>query len=42
MLIVRADQLIPPRGSTQLESGDFVYFFAKQKDRPALDRLFQP
>lgn len=41
MLIVRGDQLIPPRGSTALETGDFVYFFAKEKDRPALDRLFQ-
>lgn len=41
MLIVRADHLIPPRGSTVLEPGDFVYFFAKEKDRPALDRLFQ-
>ncbi len=41
MLIVRGDELVPPRGSTVLQPGDFVYFFAKEKDRPELDRLFQ-
>jgi cell volume regulation protein A len=41
MLIVRGDELVPPRGSTALQPGDFVYFFAKEKDRPALERLFQ-
>ncbi|MBI4466763.1 MAG: potassium/proton antiporter [Acidobacteria bacterium] len=41
MLIVREDALIPPRGSTVFQPDDFVYFFAKEKDRAALEELFQ-
>jgi len=41
MLIVREDTLIPPRGSTVLQPDDFVYFFAKEKDRLALEQLFR-
>jgi cell volume regulation protein A len=41
MLIVRNDGLITPRGSTVLQSGDYVYFFGKERDRAALEKLFQ-
>jgi len=41
MLIVRGEETIPPRGSTVLLTGDFVYFLVKQKDRLALERVFQ-
>lgn len=40
MLIVRGNELVTPRGSTTLEAGDYVYFFAREKDRLALERLF--
>lgn len=40
MLIVRRDDLITPRGSTQLLSGDTVYFFAKRRAIPFVERLF--
>lgn len=41
MLLVRGEDLITPRGSTQLRGGDFVYFFVREKDRPVLEQLFQ-
>lgn len=42
MLVVRGEEVITPRGSTYLHAGDFVYLFAREKDRLALERLFQP
>lgn len=42
MLVVRNEELITPRGSTVILAGDSIYFFAREKDRPALERLFQP
>ncbi|HEX9760428.1 MAG TPA: potassium/proton antiporter, partial [Candidatus Acidoferrales bacterium] len=42
MLIVRGEEVIPPRGSTLLQTGDFIYIFAKEKQRAQLERLFQP
>jgi cell volume regulation protein A len=41
MLIVRGEELVTPRGSTILKADDYVYFFVREKDRVALDRLFQ-
>lgn len=35
-LIVRGDQLVPARGSTRIEAGDFVYVFCKEGDEPAI------
>jgi cell volume regulation protein A len=40
MLIVRDNGLVTPRGTTKLEAGDYVYFYAREKDRLALERLF--
>jgi len=40
MLIVRGNELVSPRGSTALAAGDYVYLFAKAKDRAAVERIF--
>ena len=37
-MIVRGDSLIPPRGSTELESGDHVFVIGRMDAREALDR----
>lgn len=42
MLIVRGSELVPPRGSTALAPGDYVYLFVKAKDRAAVERIFGP
>jgi cell volume regulation protein A len=39
-LIVRGDQLVPPKGSTTLESGDHVYLIAQPEDRPFIQLMF--
>jgi len=39
-LIVRADQLVPAKGSTVLQPGDHVYILAQPADRPFLQLMF--
>jgi cell volume regulation protein A len=40
MLLVRGNELIPPRGETLLSAGDYVYVFCRKEDRPLVDLLF--
>ena len=40
MLIVRGQELVPPRGQTLLRSGDHVYVFARPEDKPLVQLLF--
>jgi cell volume regulation protein A len=40
MLLVRADELIAPRGNTVLQPGDVVHVFCRAADRPLLELLF--
>ena len=40
VLIVRADELIAPRGQTVLQAGDHVYVFCRPEDRPYIELLF--
>ncbi len=40
LLIVRGDELIPARGKTRLESGDYVYVFCHTVDEPTVGLLF--
>jgi cell volume regulation protein A len=40
MLIVRADELIAPRGATMLQPHDHVFVFCKPEDRPTIELLF--
>lgn len=35
-LIVRGEQLVPARGATRIEAGDFVYVFCKEGDEPVI------
>jgi len=39
-LIVRGNQLVPPKGSTRLEPGDHVYLIAQEEDRPFIQLMF--
>ena len=39
-LIIRGNELIPPRGSTTLEHGDYVYIFSRPEDRGLLVLMF--
>jgi potassium/hydrogen antiporter len=39
-LIVRGDQLIPPKGSTLLQPGDHVYLVVQPEDRPLIQLMF--
>ena len=39
-LIVRGQQLVAPKGGTQLEPGDHVYVFARPVDRPFIQLMF--
>jgi cell volume regulation protein A len=41
-LIARGDRAIPPRGSTRLEPGDFVFVLLRPDTRPLVDRVFAP
>lgn len=36
VLIVRGDSILPARGPTRLEAGDFAYVFCKPADEPAI------
>jgi potassium/hydrogen antiporter len=40
MLILRGDELLAPRGSTQLLAGDRAFVFARSEDRPLVELLF--
>jgi len=40
MLILRGQELVPPRGQTLLRSGDHVYVFARPEDKPLVQLLF--
>lgn len=40
MLIVRGNQLLPPRGSTVLTAGDHVYIIARPEDKGFIQLLF--
>jgi cell volume regulation protein A len=39
-LIVRGDELIPPRGTTVLEPGDHIYILSRAEDRGFIQLLF--
>ena len=41
-VVVRGDASIPPRGSTRLEPGDFVFVLLRPDTRPLVDRVFAP
>ncbi len=40
MLIVRGDELIAPRGSSELRAGDHLFVFCRPEDRRSIDLLF--
>ena len=40
MLIVRRQELVPPRGQTVLRSGDHVHVFVRPEDKPLVSLLF--
>ncbi|HEX4462279.1 MAG TPA: TrkA C-terminal domain-containing protein, partial [Polyangia bacterium] len=40
MLVVRGDELIAPRGATELRSGDHLFVFCRPEDRRSIDLLF--
>jgi cell volume regulation protein A len=39
-LIVRGDDLVPPKGNTRLQPGDHVYVVAQEEDRPFIQLMF--
>jgi cell volume regulation protein A len=39
-LIVRGDELVPPKGSTTLLPGDHLYLIAQEEDRPFIQLMF--
>jgi cell volume regulation protein A len=39
-LIVRGQQLIAPKGATELQPGDHLYIFARPEDRPFIQLMF--
>ncbi len=39
-LVVRGEELIPPRGATEIRAGDHVYVFCRPADRPYVQLLF--
>ena len=39
-LIVRGDELVPPKGGTPLRPGDHVYVVAQEEDRPFIQLMF--
>jgi cell volume regulation protein A len=41
-MIARGNEVIPPRGSTPLAVGDFVFVVLKDEVRPLVDRMFAP
>ena len=41
-LVVRGDDMIMPRGATQLRPGDHVFVTMRRRLKPLIDRLFDP
>jgi len=41
-MIARGDEVIPPRGTTRLRPGDYVFVVMKSEVRPIVDRMFSP
>jgi len=41
-MIARGDEVIPPRGTTPLRPGDYVFVVMKSEVRPIVDRMFSP
>lgn len=39
-LVVRGNELVPPKGTTVLQPGDHVYVIAQQEDRPLIQLMF--
>jgi cell volume regulation protein A len=39
-LVVRGDQLVPPKGGTVLQPGDHVYVVVEPEDRPLIQLMF--
>lgn len=39
-LIIRGSEMIPPRGNTMLEPGDYVYVFSRSEDRALITLMF--
>ena len=39
-LIVRGNELVAPKGATELQPGDHVYVFARPEDRPFIQLMF--
>lgn len=42
LLIVRDDTLLPARGRTTIQPGDFIYVFCRPEDEPHIGLLFGP
>lgn len=41
-MIARGDEIIPPRGTTPIEAGDYVFVVLKPEVRSVVDRMFAP
>jgi len=41
-MIARGVEIIPPRGSTRMEPGDYIFVVMKAEVRPVVDRMFAP
>jgi potassium/hydrogen antiporter len=39
-IIVRGNELVPPKGDTRLEAGDHVYVFSRTEDLPLIQLIF--
>jgi cell volume regulation protein A len=39
-MIVRGQDVVPPKGSTTIAVGDHVYVFARPEDRPLIHLMF--
>jgi len=39
-LVARGDEIVPPRGRTRIQSGDYVFVVMKSDIRPVVDRMF--
>lgn len=42
ILVVRGEQLVPARGGTRIDAGDFVYVFCKESDEPVIGLMLGP
>ena len=39
-LIIRGNEMVPPKGSTVLTPGDYIYVFARPEDRHFMQLMF--